>query len=264
MKNSKVLKVVLTSALVASVAATASMSVFASEAGKDYVQGHKVGVTGSFNGWAEDVELTDEDGDGVYEGIVDIAEVTADMITPWSVDDELTSESYLQFKVRLDGSWTDSWGNYEPLHDRVYNSQSNVPVKEAVAGQPLKFKAIFNTVKVNPDALANPDSYAEEGDFSYDGYLTISYEIIKDEAPAPESSAPEESSEAPVDTTGTTSETPADTTTSTVSEAPATVTSTDTTTVPTGDATSAAALAAVVVASLGVAVVMTKKASSKD
>ncbi len=263
MKKSNVLKVVLSSALVASLAATAALSVSAAGIGSTAdIKDHTVGVTGSFNDWASDVILTDEDGDGVYEGIVEVAEVTDAMITDWSVDDALTGEKYLQFKVRLDSDWTDSWGNYEPLHDRVYNSQSNVPVKEAVAGQPIKFKAIFDTTKVNPDALANPESYADASDpdsLKYDAYLTVSYEIIKEE----ESSVEESSEESSVVESSV--ESTASTDTSTVSsETPATQSSTDTTTVPTGDATSAAALAAVVVASLGVAVFMTKKASSKD
>ena len=268
MRKSKVLSVAMSSVLVASIAAAASVSVSAEITKTADIADHKVGVTGGFNNWAEDVELTDADGDGIYEGVVEVAEVTEDMIKPWSVDDKETGESYLQFKVRLDGEWTDSWGNYEPLHDRCYNSQSNVPVKEAVAGKPISFKVYFDTTGPNPDALKNPKSYAEEGDDAYD-YLYVHYEVVesstgsgdtattgsdstsKEEEPSKEEeSSKEDTAASTTDTTGTTS---------TV----ATETSTDTSTVPTGDATSAAALAAVVIASLGVAVVMTKKASAK-
>ena len=237
MRKSKVLSVAMSSVLVASVAAAAAMSVSAAEITKSAdIPNHSVGAAGGFNGWAEDVALTDADG------------VTDEMITGWSVDDNDTGEKYLQFKIRLDGEWTDSWGNYEPLHDRTWNSQSNVPVKEAVVGQPITFKVFFDIKNPDPAALANPDSYAEEGDDDFN-YLHVWYEVVKSEQPSKEeeSSTVEESS---TTTTGTTS---------TV----ASETSTDSTAPATGDATSAAALAAVVLASLGTAVVMTKKASAK-
>ncbi len=255
MRKSKVLSVAMSSVLVASVAAAAAMSVSAAEITKSAdIPDHSVGAAGGFNGWAEDVALTDADGDGVYEGLVEVAEVTDEMITGWSVDDNDTGEKYLQFKIRLDGEWTDSWGNYEPLHDRTWNSQSNVPVKEAVVGQPISFKVFFDIKNPDPAALANPDSYAEEGDDDFN-YLHVWYEVVKSEEPSKEeeSSTVEESSKEEESSTTTTG------TTSTV----ASETSTDSTAPATGDATSAAALAAVVLASLGTAVVMTKKASAK-
>ena len=137
---------------------------------------HDVGVVGSFNGWKDDVPLTDDDGDGLYEGIVTVDEVTEDMIINWNIDDEWTGEKYLQFKVRLDGEWTDSWANYEPMNDRVWNSQSNVPVKEAIVGKSLKFKVYFDTKNVHPAALENPDSWEEPVDDYW--YLNVYYEII--------------------------------------------------------------------------------------
>ena len=250
MRKSKVLSVAMSSVLVAALAAATSVSVSAEITKSADIPSHKVGVVGSFNGWDNDVELTDADGDGVYEGTVEVEKVTEDMIVGWNVDDEPTGESYLQFKVRLDGEWTDSWGNYEPKNDRCWNSQSNVPVKEAKVGEPITFTVYFDIKNPAPAALENPDSYAVAGDDDYN-YLYVSYKVVeKEPEPAPSSE--------PEPTPSSTPESSVESTTG-----PATVTSTDSTAPATGDATSAAALAAVVVASLGIAVVMTKKASAK-
>ena len=257
MRKSKVLSVAMSAVLVASLAAAASVSVSAEITNSSQIKDHKVGVVGSFNGWANDVALTDADGDGVYEGVVEIPEVTEDMFLGWNIDDEPTGESYVLFKVRLDGDWTDSWGNYEPSNDRCWNSQSNVPVKEAEVGKPIKFTVYFDTKNPSPAALANPDSYAEEGSDDM-MYLNVYYKVEETSTPDPEPSPepdPEPSkedpsSQTPVTTTGDTSKV-------------AVEDKTDSTAPATGDATSAAALAAVVVASLGIAVVMTKKASAK-
>ena len=252
MRKSKVLSVAMSAVLVASLAAAASVSVSAEITNSSQIKDHKVGVVGSFNGWANDVALTDADGDGVYEGVVEIPEVTEDMFLGWNIDDEPTGESYVLFKVRLDGDWTDSWGNYEPLNDRCWNSQSNVPVKEAEVGKPIKFTVYFDTKNPSPAALANPDSYAVAGDDDM-MYLNVYYKVeetVVEEPSKEEEPSKVESSQTPVTTTGDTSKV-------------AVEDKTDSTAPATGDATSAAALAAVVVASLGIAVVMTKKASAK-
>jgi len=250
MRNSKIVKVLMSSALVASVAAASAMST-AAISNLSQLKDHFVGVTGSFNNWdVTDVELTDADGDGIYEGIVDIPEVTEDMIGDWKVDDVLQPEKYLTFKVRLDKSWDDSWGAYEPENNRTYNSQSNVPVKEAVVGQPLKFNVIFDTTKIDEGYINNKNQTDVLPDDPVDmENIGVTYKIIETVVESsPEPSQPSESSvESSVQS----------------SVVVASQSSTDTSTVPTGDATSAAALAAIVVASLGVAVVMTKKASAK-
>ena len=246
MRNSKIVKVLMSSALVASVAVASAMST-AAISNLSQLKDHFVGVTGSFNNWdVTDVELTDADGDGIYEGIVDIPEVTEDMIGDWKVDDVLQPEKYLTFKVRLDKSWDDSWGAYEPENNRTYNSQSNVPVKEAVVGQPLKFNVIFDTTKIDEGYINNKNQTDVLPDDPVDmENIGVTYKIIETVVESsPEPSQPSESS---VES----------------SVVVASQSSTDTSTVPTGDATSAAALAAIVVASLGVAVVMTKKASAK-
>ena len=240
MRNSKIVKVLMSSALVASVAVASAMST-AAISNLSQLKDHFVGVTGSFNNWdVTDVELTDADGDGIYEGIVDIPEVTEEMIGDWKVDDVLQPEKYLTFKVRLDKSWDDSWGAYEPENNRTYNSQSNVPVKEAVVGQPLKFNVIFDTTKINQGYIDNKEQSDVLPDDPVDmENIGVTYKIIE--------TVVESSVQSSVQS----------------SVVVASQSSTDTSTVPTGDATSAAALAAIVVASLGVAVVMTKKASAK-
>ncbi|MBQ5565139.1 MAG: hypothetical protein IIT39_17330 [Clostridia bacterium] len=254
MRNSKIVKVLMSSALVASVAVASAMST-AAISNLSQLKDHFVGVTGSFNNWdVTDVELTDADGDGIYEGIVDIPEVTEEMIGDWKVDDVLQPEKYLTFKVRLDKSWDDSWGAYEPENNRTYNSQSNVPVKEAVVGQPLKFNVIFDTTKINQGYIDNKEQSDVLPDDPVDmENIGVTYKIIETVVESsPEPSQPSESSvESSVQSSVQSS------------VVVASQSSTDTSTVPTGDATSAAALAAIVVASLGVAVVMTKKASAK-
>lgn len=254
MRNSKIVKVLMSSALVASVAVASAMST-AAISNLSQLKDHFVGVTGSFNNWdVTDVELTDADGDGIYEGIVDIPEVTDAMIGDWKVDDVLQPEKYLTFKVRLDKSWDDSWGAYEPENNRTYNSQSNVPVKEAVVGQPLKFNVIFDTTKIDEGYINNKNQTDVLPDDPVDmENIGVTYKIIETVVESsPEPSQPSESSvESSVQSSVQSS------------VVVASQSSTDTSTVPTGDATSAAALAAIVVASLGVAVVMTKKASAK-
>lgn len=159
MLKRNVIKILLVCAVLFTVGALSAVSVSAEISKVSDIPLHTVGVVGSFNGWKDDVPLTDDDGDGLYEGIVTVDEVTEDTIVGWSVDDEPTGESYLQFKVRLDGEWTDSWGYYEPMHERTWNSQSNVAVKEAVVGKSLKFKVYFDIKNDSPAAMASPDYY---------------------------------------------------------------------------------------------------------
>ena len=175
----KVLAVSLMSSILCSVMAVNSLSVSAWSS-YDVMSNHLVGAVGSFNSWGTeedgDIVLNDFDGDGIYEGNVYIPEVTQDMITRWYVDDVYTNEDYLQFKVRLDEDWDDSWGYYEPLMDRTWCSQSPVPVKEAQVGKPLAFTIYFDTQNPDPAALANPESYAEPGSDDF-MYLHVWYEI---------------------------------------------------------------------------------------
>ena len=110
--------------------------------------------------------------------ILTLGPILSAMMQNWNIDDEWTGEKYLQFKVRLDGEWTDSWANYEPIHDRCWNSQSNVPVKEAVVGKSLKFKVYFDIKNDSPAAIAN-NYWSCWEDYGDDfNYLNVYYEII--------------------------------------------------------------------------------------
>ena len=175
MLKRNVMKILLVCAMVFMVGALSAVSVSAEISKASDISKHDVGVVGSFNNWTNDVPLTDDDGDGLYEGIVTVDEVTEDMIINWNIDDEWTGEKYLQFKVRLDGEWEDCWGNYEPLNDRCWNSQSGVPVKEAVVGKSLKFKVYFDIKHDSPAVY--PTIWQEPVYDDYD-YLYVYYEII--------------------------------------------------------------------------------------
>ena len=151
MLKRNVIKILLVCAVLFTVRTLSAVSVSAEISKASDIASHKVGVVGSFNDWKDDVPLTDDDGDGLYEGIVTVDEVTEDMIVGWSVD-------------------------YEPIYDRTWNSMSNVPVKEAVVGKSLKFKVYFDTKNPNPDSLENTYIYEEPVDKLY--YLNVYYELI--------------------------------------------------------------------------------------
>ncbi len=253
MKKSKILGIALVAAMAASVAV-----VNASALSADEMKTHSVGICGAFNGWGAtpDVVMTDDDGDGIWEGTVEIDNVTEDMITE-STEDKgsagVVSRGFsgVKFKVRLDNEWGTSWGDYEEAYDRTENSQTNCCAKEAVAGQSLTIKVKLDTTSLASDSLPVDDDDA--------------YTLWNVTYTAEAGGAAEESSEAPAEES---SETPAEESSVAPAEesstAPAAEESTETSAVPTGDTTSAVALVAVVVASLGAAVVMTKKASSKE
>ncbi len=245
MNKSRILSVALTAALVASVAAVSTIGASAAVVSADEVKNHTVGLCGSFDngGWSTDIPMSDDDGDGIYEGTIAIDSVTEEMLI-----DNAEGKKTVQFKVRLDGAWDDSWGEYEADYDRTNNSQTNCGV-EATVGQPLTVNVKFDTTKADDRAVA-ANGEIDEVDFY--NYWPVTYEVAASAAPADESSteAPAESStEAPAESSV---------------EASAESQTSDTTPVQTGDATSAIALAAVVLASLGTAVVMTKKASAKN
>lgn len=276
MKSSKTLGIILTSALVASVAATAAVSVSAGGITNiSQIKDHQVGIVGSFNGWKDDVAMTDSDGDGIYEAVLDVVAKDGEggnMVDAQADTGDGTGKKEsrgfkaITFKVRLDGSWDDSWGDYEASYVRTYNSQTDCAAK-VEDGQHVKITVKLNTTKNHPDAVAA----GEAGDAPEYELIPVEYsvEVVKEESSEPSSQAPESSVESTTSTVessvASTASTVTSTTTSTVSStAPATESKTDGTTVPTGDTTSAAALVAVVLASLGTAVVMTKKASAKD
>ena len=259
MRKSKILATAVCAALVTSVAATAAISANAAGIGKvDDIKSHSVGVTGSFNAWAADVPMTDDDGDGVFEGVVDIENVTDDMVEEATKDDGTGTQvsrgiKGITFKVRLDGSWDDSWGDYEPDYDRTWNSQTDCAVA-ATVGQPLTINVKLDTTKVVAGSSitdpSDPDAW---------NVWPVTYEVVGGGEASTDEPSDEPSEEAPAE------DDPSTTGEDTTSTQPAVESDTkDAAPVQTGDTASAAALVAVVLASLGVAVVMTKKASAKD
>ena len=170
----------------------------------------------------------------------------------------------ITFKVRLDKDWTDSWGDYEEAYVRTYNSQTNCVV-EAKEGTHVKITVKLDTTKNCPEAIAAGE--VEKDDAVDYTLIPVTYSI-EEVAGAAADTTP---SEAPAADTAPAASTPADTTPAATTPAdttPAATTPAGTseaaTTPATGDTTSAIALVAVVLASLGTAVVMTKKATSKD
>ena len=281
MKKSKILGIALAAAMITS---AASMTAFAKMAESADIKGCTVGITGSFNGWGgngeADVPMTDDDGDGVYEGTIVIDSVEEGMISEAMTDNgsESVSRGFsgVQFKVRTNGTWADSWGDFELAYNRTYNSQTNCCV-EATAGQPLTIKVKLDTNAIADQSEIDEDDRYEAGADDAFNVWMVTYEKVESEAPAEESSEEpaEESSETPAEESSEepaeeSSEQPAEESKETPAEeskestAPAAESSEDTKTVGTGDTTSAVALVAVVIASLGVAVAMTKKASSKE
>ena len=117
MQTKKIISIALTAALVSSIAAVATLSasavdVLPDEFTKADLEGHTMGVMGSFDGWGSDVAaMTDDDGDGIYLGVIE----------------DVAAGSY-EFKVRLDGAWDYSWGAYEEENDRIFNSQINCQI----------------------------------------------------------------------------------------------------------------------------------------
>ena len=258
MRKSKILGIALAAAMVSSIAATAAFSANAAAtvSGTTGIKGGTVGITGSFCNWGEggekDVPMTDDDNDGIWEGTIVIDSVTQEMLSPAMTDpgDEHPvprtdiSGPAVQFKVRTDNDWTNSWGDYEIGYNRTWNSQTNCAVVGEV-GKPLTIK-----VKLDTTTFVDQSQFEEEDQWKgaevYNVW-PVSYEVVAAEEPSSEEPKSEEpKSEEPT------------------SEKPAEEPSEDDTPVETGDAASAAALVAVVLASLGTAVVMTKKASAKD
>ena len=274
MKKSKILGIALAAAMITS---AASMTAFAKMAESADIKSCTVGITGSFCGWGDngeaDTPMTDDDGDGVYEGTIVIDSVAENMISEAMTDNgsESVSRGFsgVQFKIRTNGNWDDSWGDFEEAYNRTYNSQTNCCV-EATAGSPLTIKVKLDTNAIADQSNIDEDDRYEAGADDAFNVWVVSYEVVASEAPAEESAEEpaEESAEEPAEESAEepaeeSAEEPAEE--SKESTAPAAEDSTeDTKTVGTGDTTSAVALVAVVIASLGVAVAMTKKASSKE
>ncbi len=265
MRNSKVLKVAVCSALVASLAATAAFSASALTTVDELKDSSvKMGVCGIFTGdlasggWGAgaDIPMTYNESTGIWEAKVEF-DVVDGYITDWTCDGNPAPEGKgIQFKIRINNDWTDSWGNYDNKNG-AYNSQYNygIPESEVKVGDHVSFTAYLDTNKNDPLAIAAEEvAEGDDPDFMLlAGGVKDLVVTSGDASTAPAESTPAESTPA--------ESTPAEPTPS----APAATTDDkDTATPATGDTTSAVALVAVVLASLGTAVVMTKKASAKD
>ena len=165
----KSLAVILTATMVVSVATASSVSVSASYYPQhSNIYEHTVGVIGNFaecEEWTKDIPMTDDDGDGIYEA--------------WITGQE--AGNYM-FKVRLDDSWDNSWGEYEAENDRIYNSQVNCEV--TVNSESDVIKVTFDTTSVSEQALAQSDSYAhyisDIEDPNAFNYWPVSYEVFEE------------------------------------------------------------------------------------
>ena len=287
MRNSKILKVAVCSAIAASLAASAAFSTSALTTVEEVQDPSlKLGVCGIFTGdlasggWGADSDIPMTYNNGVWEAEIEF-DVLDGYITDWKCDGNPTDEGQgIQFKIRVDNKWDDSWGNYDNKNG-AWNSQYNygIPASKVKVGDHVKFTAYLDTTKNDPLAIA-ADEVGEDDDPEFfflaggvkDLVVTPAGGGAADESTTTDNSTPAADEDTTTDNStpaadegtttdtdtpaadeGTTTDTPADTTEDK-----------DTATPATGDTTSAIALVAVVLASLGTAVVMTKKASSKD
>ena len=187
MQTKKLLGIALAASLVASVATTAAISVNAAGISDvSDIKNHTVGIVGSFNDWGKnpDTVMTDDDGDGVFEGTVDIPVVTADMISEATMDDGNGNQiprgkTGVTFKIRLDADWTDSWGDYEEAYVRTYNSQTNCVV-EATEGESLKIKVTLDTTKNCEECIEAGEVEADE-DVDYT-LIPVRYSVVTDDS----------------------------------------------------------------------------------
>ena len=270
MRKSKILGIALAAAMVSSVVVTAAFSVSADEpqpqvTSAGIVAGNTVGITGSFNGWAngKDVQMTNNN--GVWEGTIQVDNVTEDMVGVAQKDDgtgnkvdrtDITGKA-ITFKVRLNGEWTHSWGDFEPDFDRTWNSQTDCAVAAEV-GKPITINVKLDTTK-----CAAGSSITDPADGDAWQVWPVEYSVVESAAPAEESKEEESKEEESKEEESKAEESKEEESKAEESK-PAEEPSEDSAPVETGDAASAAALVAVVLASLGTAVVMTKKASAKD
>ena len=194
-----------------------------------------------------------------------------------------TGKKGICFKVRLDQAWgaDSNWGLYEPAFARTLDSQTQCCV-ECEVGDSLTIHVKFDPTTVDAQEGHKDGDYIElgSGDEVYVWPVTYTYEkggAAQTSEEASEEASEEVSEEASEEASEEVSEKVSeevsqesvDTATSTVTKdgdattGPATDKDGNASTVATGDTTSAIALVAVVIASLGAAVVMTKKASKE-
>ena len=148
------------------------------------IASYNVIAAGDFNNWGgfiRDYDVLRPYGNGVYGSTIYIDEVTEEMINhEWVCDGEDTGKCGIQFKIILDNNWAYQWGYYEASSDSTFGGTTNILVEGAKVGEPFAFHVEFDTNKVSPLALANPNSAAgsvEEGSYMF---CDISYEVLDD------------------------------------------------------------------------------------
>lgn len=146
----KLLALTLSSALALSAFSAAATTVFAAESyGEDGSGGiaaaeHTFSVIGQFNNWNGDVTMTDDDGDGVYEAVL-----------------EDISKGNTELKVRMDYDWETSWGyTDEDGNSTGSNYVVNIPARMDV----------LVTFDTNYDSYENWRVYAEPVEGSDEKY----------------------------------------------------------------------------------------------
>ena len=126
---------------------------------------YNLGLIGSFNDWNADIKmnyLKDWAVPGIYVATVD----------------GLEPGDY-EFKVRADGAWTMSWGEYEAEYDRTQNSQINC--KATIKTQGERLVVLINTMEISEEAKKNPDSLVNDSSFSSDEiieYWPVQYYVF--------------------------------------------------------------------------------------
>ena len=153
------------------------------------IKHHTVGIVGSFINWGtsgeHDIPMNDDDNDGVYEGTVYIPNVTQDMISEALTDigDEgVVSRGFegVQFKVRTNENWSNSWGDYELAYNRTYNSQTCCCV-EAEVGKPLTIEVKLDTTTIVDQSMVEEDDrfYVDMDDSFY--VWPVTYKVVPSE-----------------------------------------------------------------------------------
>ena len=191
----KLLGIVLTGVTVGSVAAVGVPMVGAAVTGSG-IKGESVGICGTFTRWGipdedgrviPDIPMTDDDGDGVWEGIIDVPSLTEEMIVDATADDgtgNRISRGFqgVAFKVRLNNEWNECWGDYEPLYNRTWNSLTDCAV-EAAVGQSLKIRVRLDTTTIVDQSDVEPGDRYEMGGGNEWVVWPLSYEILEQSDP---------------------------------------------------------------------------------
>ena len=134
MQTRKLISIALVAALVSTVTAVsvAARETIPTEEWDGYASKHTFSVIGTLNGtWDTDTELTDEDGDGIYEAVIE----------------DVAPGTY-EFKVRADKDWADSWAAYDEDAEAAYNNQVNNSI--TIEGESANVKVTFDTTDPNP------------------------------------------------------------------------------------------------------------------